>query len=32
MEDRNDEVDYSFFQWMLIIVIILTLEFVSSLE
>ena len=32
MEDRNDEVNYSFFQWMLIIVIILTLEFVSALE
>ena len=32
MEDRNDEVNYSFFQGMLIIVIILTLEFVSSLE
>lgn len=32
MEDRNDEVNYSFFQCMLIIVIILTLEFVSALE
>ena len=32
MEDRNDEVNYSFFQWMLTIVIILTLEFVSALE